>query len=143
MADHHPHAPAASAPHHEHSDVNVRAIFGFAAALVGVAVFLHVAVWLLFLAFNNREAAEAPREFPLAASQAAQLPPEPRLQTTPRQDLKDLRANEDRRLQGYGWVDRNAGIVHIPIDVAMKRVVEQGLPSRPMAKETQAAQNAK
>src|SRR5205814_1588026 len=118
MADHQLQHPAPSAPHHEESDVNIRAIFLFGAGLIGVAAFVHFAVWLLFLSFNSRAAASMPRQFPLAASQETQVPPEPRLQTTPRQDLKDLRAAEDRRLQSYGWVDRNAGIVHIPIDVA-------------------------
>ena len=55
---------------------------------------------------------------------------------TPREDLRALRAAEDQALRSYGWVDRNAGVVHIPIDVAMKRVVESGLPSRPESRET-------
>ena len=130
MADHLQH-PGPAAPHHEESDVNVRAIFGFGIGLIVVAAIIHVAVWLLFLAFNSREAAQTPRQFPLAASQETQQPPEPRLQTTPRQDLKDLRAAEDKRLHEYGWVDKNTGIVHIPIDEAMKHIVEKGLPSRP------------
>jgi hypothetical protein len=121
--------------HHEESDVNIRAIFGFGAGLVVVAAVIHVAIWLLFVYFTNREAVSTPRQYPLAAEQS-QLPPEPRLQVTPREDLRRLRAAEDSVLRSYGWVDRNAGVVHIPIDVAMKRVVESGLPSRPEARET-------
>jgi len=33
-------------------------------------------------------------------------------------------------LTSYGWVDKNAGVVRIPIDEAMKIVVKQGLPVR-------------
>ena len=69
-------------------------------------------------------------EFPLAAEQENRLPPEPRLQTNPRQDLRDLRSAEEAVLTGYGWVDKKAGIARIPIDEAMKLTVERGLPAR-------------
>jgi len=47
----------------------------------------------------------------------------PRLETNPAADLARLRADAERRLTGYGWVDRQAGIAHIPIDQAMDLVV--------------------
>jgi hypothetical protein len=115
---------------HEQSDVNINAILGFAGALVAVGIFISFFVWLLFGYFNAREARQAPAEFPLAAGQESRLPPEPRLQTNPREDLRELRAAEDDALTTYGWVDRNAGIVRIPIDDAMKLVVQRGLPAR-------------
>jgi hypothetical protein len=31
-----------------------------------------------------------------------------------------LKAEQQRRLSQYGWVDRQAGLVHVPIDVAME-----------------------
>jgi hypothetical protein len=58
------------------------------------------------------------------------LPPEPRLQTDPRDDMANLRRSEDDVLDSYGWVDRNAGVVRIPIERAMTLVVERGLPTR-------------
>jgi hypothetical protein len=58
------------------------------------------------------------------------VPPEPRLQTNPRQDLADLRAKEDETLNSYGWVDRNAGVVRIPIDEAITLTLQRGLPAR-------------
>ena len=61
------------------------------------------------------------------------VPPPPRLQVNEALDLADLRASEDAVLNTYGWIDKNAGIVHIPIDQAMKRVVEEGLPTRSQA----------
>ncbi len=70
----------------------------------------------------------------MAAGQENRLPPEPRLQTNPREDLRDLRAQEDAILNSYGWVDRAAGSVHIPIDRAMEIVLERGIPGgKPMA----------
>jgi hypothetical protein len=55
-------------------------------------------------------------------------PDSPGLQTAPRRDLANLRAEEDRQLKTLGWVDRDAGIVRIPIDDAMWAVVSNGLP---------------
>jgi hypothetical protein len=36
-----------------------------------------------------------------------------------------LRAQEDERLTTYGYVDKEKGVVRIPIDVAMQKVVEE------------------
>ena len=51
--------------------------------------------------------------------------PAPRLQTDPHADLAQLRAREQAQLDGYGWVDRGAGTVHIPIDRAMELFVQR------------------
>ena len=50
--------------------------------------------------------------------------------------LAESRAQQEAQLTSYGWVDREAGIVHIPIDVAMKQVVERlgSGPNRPGAR---------
>jgi hypothetical protein len=116
--------------HHETSDVNIRAILGFGAGLIGVTIVVLFLVWLLFGYFTSREAHQAPAEYPLAASQGERMPPEPRLQSAPREDLRELRAGEDEVLRGYGWVDKNAGIVRIPIDQAIRLTLERGLPTR-------------
>lgn len=117
------------AVHHETSDVNIRAVFGFGFGLAIAAVVIGGAVWLLFHYFSAREARPTFTEYPLAA-EAPRLPPEPRLQVNPRQDLLDLRAREDQVLDSYSWVDKNEGVVRIPIDRAMQLTVERGLPTR-------------
>ena len=115
---------------HEESDVNVRAIFGFGVGLLVVGVTIYVLVWLLFLVLAaGARRVESP-VYPLATGAGDRLPPEPRLQTAPRQDLIDLRAREASILGSYGWVDRNAGIVRIPIDEAVRLTLERGLPAR-------------
>ena len=116
--------------HHEESDVNIRAIFGFGLALIAVAVVVHVLIFGLFQLFEARDGVKVAAKYPLAAAQDHREPPEPRLQTDPRQDLADMRAKEDEVLGSYGWVDKNAGVVRIPIDAAMKLTLERGLPSR-------------
>jgi hypothetical protein len=134
---HQPHAGhgAAENPdvHHETSDVNIRGIFGFAGALIVSAVLIHLVVYVLFEYFEAREKRPVAAQYPLAAAQQKveqRQPPEPRLQVNPRQDLADLRAGEDETLATYGWVDRNAGIVRIPIDEAIRLTLERGLPAR-------------
>lgn len=57
--------------------------------------------------------------------------PTPRLQTDPAADLKRFLAGELSRLNSVGWVDKGSGIVHIPIDEAMRRVAAQGIPDWP------------
>jgi hypothetical protein len=66
---------------------------------------------------------------------APQQPPEPRLQGQPTKDLVEMRREEDEALSTYGWVDPQAGVVRIPIDRAMDRVLERGLPARPAGNE--------
>jgi hypothetical protein len=115
---------------HEKSDVNVRAILTVGAGLAGVTAVMAGLVWLLVLFLAGTSADTAPREFPLAASYEQRLPPEPRLQTNPREDLLTLRQAEEQRLRSYGWVDKDAGIVRIPIDEAIRLTLERGLPER-------------
>ena len=59
--------------------------------------------------------------------------PAPDLQTDESHDLAALRAAEGTRLNGYGWVDRGKGIVHIPIQQAMKDAVAHGIDGFPKA----------
>jgi hypothetical protein len=122
-------------PHHETSDVDFLGILGFGLGLVVVAAVVHLLIFGLFTYFEGREARRVPAEYPLAAGQADRLPPEPRLQANPREDLRELRAKEDELLGSYGWVDKNAGVVRIPIEQAMKLTLERGLPARQEAKK--------
>src|SRR5262249_58533171 len=59
------------------------------------------------------------------------VPPEPRLQVSPAQDLREMRASEDARLNTYGWADQTAGVVHIPVEQAMQILAQRGLPVDP------------
>jgi hypothetical protein len=58
------------------------------------------------------------------------LPPEPRLQVSAPNDLKQYQAAQGEILNSYGWVDQKAGIVRIPIDRAMDILLQKGLPVR-------------
>lgn len=115
---------------HEATDVSLRAVIWFAALLVFTAVLINLSMWGLFVVLDRLERKSDPAVSPLMAP-AGQLPPEPRLQTTPWADLKKFRADEDSYLHSYGWVDKGAGVAHLPIDKAKALLLQRGLPSRP------------
>lgn len=54
--------------------------------------------------------------------------PEPQLETNERTELNKVRLGEEDTLATYDYVDKNAGIVRIPIDRAMDLIVQRGLP---------------
>jgi hypothetical protein len=115
--------------HHEESDVNIRAIFGFGAALIVVAIVVHLAIWGLFRFFDSRANEQVTAVYPLAVGQQDRRP-EPRLQEHPREDLAALREREEQALTTYGVVDRNGGVYRIPIDRAIELTLQRGLPAR-------------
>lgn len=114
---------------HEESDVDALSIFGFGAGLIVVLLAALLVVRVLFGVLAVSTPTIAPD--PMTAGQETRLPPEPRLQQTPREDLRAFRTGEDELLNRYEWVDRQAGVVRIPIAEAMKLTVQRGLPSRP------------
>ena len=52
--------------------------------------------------------------------------PGPALQSDPAGDLRALEAAQDKQLHSYAWVDREHGIVRVPIERAMQLVVARG-----------------
>ena len=58
------------------------------------------------------------------------LPEGTRIQARPAEDLKELREQEYHLIREYGWVDRQARIARIPVDRAMRLLLERGLPAR-------------
>ncbi len=111
---------------HEKSDANPGSIAGFEVALLLLAVVSMAAMGGLFYYFTNREAVADTSRSPLATERS--LPPIPNLQVNPASDLEQLRVEENKRLNTYGWVDKEQGIVRIPVEKAMEVVAKQGLP---------------
>lgn len=120
---------------HEHTDIEPAIAWKFALWL-GVAMVISGAiVYGTFWFFEGQEKAtsQATQVYPLAVGQVKE-PAGPRLQTQPFKDIYLLRQNEQERLTTYAWVDKNTGVVRIPIEDAMRMMSERGaLTARPGA----------
>ena len=115
----------------EEDFIDFKGVYGFAIGLAVVTIIAHLLMlWMFKAEVAAVDASNPPRVFPLAVLQDERLPPEPRLQTNPKQDLADLRAADAAVLGGYGWVDRNNQVVRIPVADAMRLTLQRGLPSR-------------
>jgi hypothetical protein len=114
---------------HEHQDLNIRAVAVFAAALALFGLASHVGLLALFGRYWEREERRDTPPPPLRDARV--VPPAPRLQESSDLDREELRRREEKELRTYGWVDRDQGVVRIPIDRAMKLILERGLPVRP------------
>lgn len=55
-------------------------------------------------------------------------PPEPNLKPNPVENYREFRRAENEKLNNYGWIDREKGTVHIPIEQTMKQLAAKGLP---------------
>lgn len=114
---------------HERRDANV----AWLVAILAFIVISGLCIEFLIGGFQNllKRLPEARDGWePLAKSPVAppDRPPSPALQVSPAMDLKEFRRREDAELEGYGWVDKRAGIARIPIEQAMELVVREGLP---------------
>ncbi|MDB5351493.1 MAG: hypothetical protein JWN86_2740 [Planctomycetota bacterium] len=113
---------------HEPSDLNIRALVLFLAALIVMSIMVYFALRQL-MARYTRESRRIEQQRPaLFADQKGQFP-EPRNQVNPRADLARLRDRERSILNSYGWVDREAGVARIPIDRAMTLLAQRGVPT--------------
>jgi hypothetical protein len=128
-------APPITTDHaHEESDVAIRPLATFLVALVvGLAVVALLTAWMFgaFLATTNTAEDAVPVVTPPEESFTA-----PELQVSPRRDLQLFRAREARVLSSTEWIDREQGIVRIPVERAIKIVAERGFPDWPKAEVT-------
>jgi hypothetical protein len=114
-------------PHigHETTDVNAWAIGKFAIGLVVVCVVSIALLFGLLKFFQSREETSVANTV-----EPTKMFPQPQLQKTPIPDLKAIRAEEDKLLNGYAWVDQPKGVVRIPVDRAIEVLAQRGLPTR-------------
>ena len=133
---------------HEGSALKIAPVVWFMIGLSVATIIVFLLMGGLFDVFQSRANKSEDRPSPLAGERQ-KLPPEPRLQLAPTtaeqleaklppnikqdhplQEMKRVRAEEDAKLNSYGWVDEKSGVVHIPIDDAKKLLLEKGLAIR-------------
>src|SRR5688500_13004645 len=146
---------------HETSDVSVSALLKFVVALSVMTALVAVLMWGLFGFFKQQEVKKEPPKGPMAMTEAEKLAPEPRLQAAKGFGVKledgqwvPLELAEPQaefRVLYQQWQDQlhcqkdeHAAPTDmqpcIRIGDAMKKVVQQGLPSRPQDRMAQEAQ---
>jgi hypothetical protein len=123
---------------YEHSDVAIRPLMIFLAALAMSLVVVGGIVAGLFSLFEREAEREDPVPSPLA--QDDQPIPGPLLQVLPQEDLDDFRERQQQRLDATEWVDEPRGIARIPVEQAMDLTLKDGLPTWPAAPPAGGAQ---
>jgi len=115
---------------HETEDANVRDIVITLACVAAGAALVCLMVYGIFRYLADHPLTTAPPN-PMAETDRQQMPPAPRIEEHPAIELKDLRSKEEKILSTYGWTDKRAGVVRIPIDRAMELQLQRGFPTRP------------
>lgn len=110
---------------HEHSEVSVKLIvvsLAFLAVSTAIVFVLVVGIFRYFYAsYSTEEATRLSRPV---------VPPEPRIEVAPYQQVQDMKVKEDHILGSYALIgDKDSGKVRIPIDKAIDMLAAKGLPS--------------
>ncbi len=115
---------------HESTDLNIKEVLGYTVVLIVLCIVSFFGVKLgmdHFAAQSAQNRAVTPSRF----AEVAQVPQAgPQLQADPGKETKEIKAAALSRLNGYGWVDREAQVAHIPIDRAIDILSKSGLPKR-------------
>lgn len=113
----------------EGDGVNYRGIVVFVAILVVTTLVCELIVVGMYKMFDAQSRTAAVARAPLSAP-ALTTPPGPNLLLDEPANLEEFRAKELHELTTYGWLDKNAGTVRLPIDRAKELLLERGLPMR-------------
>ena len=118
---------------HEESDLKLDGIIKFVIHLIVLVAGSALIVYGMYRYFSGQEYEQEKSETPStllkreqrASGKVEDIFPAPRLQTLPLRDIKEYRAAERQRLESYNWLDKEKGIVSIPIEEAKKKLLEQ------------------
>jgi hypothetical protein len=123
--------PTPAGAQYEHTDIDPGIGYKFALWLAAAMMLSFGIVYGAFWFFERQERAAntATERFPLAKDYLRPTPT-PALQTQPFKDLYMLREEEAKKLQSYGWVDKEGGVTRIPVDRAMEVMLQRGFPVR-------------
>jgi hypothetical protein len=124
---------------HEETDADIGPLVRFAIFLTVFTLVAAAASVGFYRFLDSREQAEKAPRYPMTAGVERPLPPAPRLQTYPFDDVKAFRTQEAELLEHYAWVDKNAGTVRIPVSRAIELLAARGLPHRAATAEVPAA----
>jgi hypothetical protein len=126
---HNPHA-AEHGVGHETRDVSMPPIVLTSFILLAVVLLSFVTMWWLLTFLTTQEIEKQGPISKIQIESRREEPPQPHLQTHPLRDMQDLRAAENEILENYGWIDKGAGVVRLPIQRALELTAERGLPAK-------------
>ena len=125
----------------EREDLSAKSVFTFLVGLAAVCVLVYFILRGMYAYLDAYQQAHQLPQNPLVKTTKADTRmvgpeditrfPQPRLEKNERLEINDFRLQEEKTLNSYGWVDEQAGAVHIPIERAMQLVAQRGLPTRP------------
>ena len=98
---------------------------------IGLAVIVGISVIIASLIVQYKTVQHARKDTPIPRlAREREAMSELRLQVDAPNELRQLRAAEEAALNSYGWADKDAGIVKMPVDRAMEILAKKGLPAR-------------
>ena len=115
---------------HEERDAAVGWVFGVVTFLALCVLITHFIIAGTMERYGKSKPQTDQWRVASSAQPVSSRPPFPKLQIFPPADLEKFRDHEDAQLNTYGWIDKTAGIVRIPIDRAMDLLAQRGLPYR-------------
>lgn len=113
---------------HETRDARIAPIVLTGAGLALTVAIVGLVVYGIFRYLGTHPATSV-RSNPMSAEES-QIPPAPRIEEHPAIEIQQLHTQENNILSTYGWTDKKAGVVRIPIDRAMELQLERGFPAR-------------
>jgi len=113
----------------EGDGISYRGIVVFVVILVVTTIVCELIVVGMYKMMDAKSQTAGVARAPMAAP-AGTLPPGPNLLLNEPANLQTFRAKEQNDLTTYGWLDKSAGSVRLPIDRAKELILERGLPSR-------------
>ena len=108
-------------------ELSLKGLIIFAIGLTVVVVAMAALMWVLSGALKKHLVAQDPPRPRLPAARTQPLPPEPRLQTRPEEDLRLMREEEHLLLSTFDWVDETSGVARVPIDTAIDLLAKQSM----------------
>ena len=130
---------------YEHEDLGSRGIFVFMIALAISGAVIYFIIVGMFRFLDKYESSQMVTASPLITNKqpidrvftqddmdkAFKDNGAPMLETNERTQFRDFLTDQENQLNSYGWVNKEKGVAHIPIERAMELVAQRGLPTVP------------
>jgi hypothetical protein len=131
----------------EHEDLSSHGLFVFMISLVISGVVIYFIIVGMYRFLDQYERSQMTTASPLMTTKGAisrvvtqedmdkafKDNGAPMLETNERDQLHEFLLNQEDQLNSYGWVNKDAGVAHIPIERAMDLIVQEKLPVYPQS----------